>query len=82
MFGGDLAPPFSPANSLSWFNDMGSTPSTPSLEHTPNMPLLTGNAFEQPFLPQDLWQMPMTFEWDWADVSGQIPPWDGSNNAL
>jgi hypothetical protein len=82
MFGGDLAPPFSPANSLSWFNDMGSNPSTPSIEHTPNMPLLTGNAFEQPFLPQDLWQMPMTFEWDWADVSGQIPPWDGSNNPL
>lgn len=79
MFGGDLSQPFPPANSLSWFNDIGSAPSTPSIEH--NMPLLTGNSFEQPFVPQDLWQMPMTFEWDWADVSGQLP-WDGSNSAL
>jgi len=27
-------------------------------------------AFQQPFVPQDLWQMPMTLEWDWADVGG------------
>ncbi|KAF2455946.1 fungal-specific transcription factor domain-containing protein [Lineolata rhizophorae] len=26
--------------------------------------------FQQPFVPQDLWQMPMTLEWDWADMSG------------
>ena len=25
-------------------------------------------SFQQPFVPQDLWQMPMTLEWDWADV--------------
>ncbi|KAI9837978.1 MAG: hypothetical protein M1819_006132 [Sarea resinae] len=24
----------------------------------------------QPFVPQDLWQMPMTLEWDWADMTG------------
>lgn len=24
--------------------------------------------FQQPFVPQDLWQMPMTLEWDWADI--------------
>jgi len=30
--------------------------------------------FQQPFVPQDLWQMPMTLEWDWADVGmGAIP---------
>ncbi len=23
-------------------------------------------AFQQPFVPQDLWQMPMTLEWDWS----------------
>lgn len=28
---------------------------------------LSGGAFQQPFVPQDLWAMPMTFEWDWAD---------------
>lgn len=26
-------------------------------------------SFQQPFVPQDLWQMPMTLEWDWADLS-------------
>ncbi|OJD36257.1 fungal specific transcription factor domain-containing protein [Diplodia corticola] len=29
-----------------------------------------GAAFQQPFVPQDLWQMPMTLEWDWADMTG------------
>lgn len=29
-----------------------------------------GQAFQQPFVPQDLWQMPMTLEWDWADMTG------------
>lgn len=28
-------------------------------------------SFQQPFVPQDLWQMPMTFEWDWAAEFGQ-----------
>lgn len=27
-------------------------------------------SFDQPFVPQDLWQMPMTLEWDWADMTG------------
>ncbi|KAJ5094569.1 hypothetical protein N7456_010430 [Penicillium angulare] len=29
--------------------------------------------FQQPFVPQDLWQMPMTIEWDWADMSTNFP---------
>lgn len=29
--------------------------------------------FQQPFVPQDLWQMPMTIEWDWADMSSNFP---------
>jgi len=28
-----------------------------------------GNTFQYPFVPQDLWQMPMTLEWDWADMT-------------
>lgn len=32
-------------------------------------PLNVGS-FQQPFVPQDLWQMPMTLEWDWADMQG------------
>jgi hypothetical protein len=30
---------------------------------------LNFGAFQQPFVPQDLWQMPMTLEWDWADMT-------------
>ena len=29
-----------------------------------------GNSFGHPFVPQDLWQMPMTLDWDWADMTG------------
>ncbi len=35
----------------------------------PNSPL-NANSFQQPFVPPDLWQMPMTLEWDWADMTG------------
>lgn len=34
---------------------------------------MSGNgasSFQQPFVPQDLWQMPMTLEWDWAEGLG------------
>ncbi|RAL06710.1 transcription factor atrR [Aspergillus homomorphus CBS 101889] len=31
------------------------------------------SSFQQPFVPQDLWQMPMTIEWDWADMSNNFP---------
>ncbi|KAJ9634296.1 hypothetical protein H2204_006373 [Knufia peltigerae] len=40
--------------------DMGQMPSA-------TMSPLNVGSFQQPFVPQDLWQMPMTFEWDWAD---------------
>lgn len=41
-----------------------------------------GGPFQQPFVPQDLWQMPMTLEWDWAEGLGlgsftPGPGWDG-----
>jgi hypothetical protein len=35
---------------------------------------LNMNIFQQPFVPQDLWQMPMTLEWDWADMTGGAYP--------
>lgn len=31
-------------------------------------------SFQQPFVPHDLWQMPMTLEWDWADMTGAVFP--------
>lgn len=35
------------------------------------------NTFQQPFVPQDLWQMPMTLEWDWANMTGgQYPSFE------
>ena len=40
----------------------GSFPSTESLSS------IDYSAFQQPFVPQELWQMPMTLEWDWADM--------------
>lgn len=36
--------------------------------------------FQQPFVPQDLWQMPMTIEWDWADMSTNFPPFEGAGS--
>lgn len=41
-----------------------------------------GGSFQQPFVPQDLWQMPMTLEWDWADFFGTGPGFDLSDPAL
>ena len=35
---------------------------------------LNMGSFQQPFVPQDLWQMPMTLEWDWADISNMTYP--------
>lgn len=32
------------------------------------------SGFQQPFVPQDLWQMPMSLEWDWADMTGGVYP--------
>ena len=29
-----------------------------------------GSLFHQSFVPQDLWQMPMSLDWDWADAAG------------
>lgn len=49
-----------------------------SYDASPNMA-----PFQQPFVPQDLWQMPMTIEWDWADMSTNFPVFEsggvGSN---
>lgn len=47
-------------------------------------PLLNAGSFQQPFVPQDLWQMPMTLEWDWADMTSDMagpsyPGFDGVN---
>lgn len=38
-------------------------------------------SFQQPFVPQDLWQMPMTIEWDWADMSTTFPGFDAGGDS-
>ncbi|RMZ90761.1 hypothetical protein DV736_g1999, partial [Chaetothyriales sp. CBS 134916] len=43
--------------------------SNQQLPSTGLSPTDTGS-FQHPFLPQDLWQMPMTLEWDWAGLTG------------
>lgn len=40
--------------------------------------LPTLNSFQQPFVPQDLWSMPMTLEWDWADMLNYGGAFEGS----
>ncbi|KAJ5920860.1 hypothetical protein N7466_009186 [Penicillium verhagenii] len=53
-------------------NQMDSVPfgeQAPIGQSSPNM----AGSFQQPFVPQDLWQMPMTIEWDWADMSSNFP---------
>ncbi|TLD37047.1 hypothetical protein E2P81_ATG02829 [Venturia nashicola] len=40
-----------------------------------------GNMFSGPFVPQDLWQMPMTLDWDWADLTGGYTGFDDPNVA-
>ena len=37
------------------------------------------SAFQQPFVPQDLWQMPMTLEWDWAEMANGFGFGNGEN---
>ena len=56
--------------------DAGQHP-MPDMSHfptdNPTSPLNMG-AFQQPFVPQDLWNMNMTLEWDWADMNGGFEP--------
>lgn len=66
------------------FSDMMTTPSLdtnfthppPGSTPTSTMsPSYFGQSFQQPFVPQDLWQMPMTLEWDmWTDLNNQALP--------
>ena len=45
----------------------------PQFSNSDGSPMNMGS-FQQPFVPQDLWQMPMTLEWDWADMTGMSYP--------
>lgn len=69
---GQLSPAFSQkSNDLSHNQYASSDGQTYQPSDGPS-PLSFNNmgSFDQPFVPQDLWQMPMTLEWDWADMTG------------
>lgn len=69
---GQLSPDFSQnSNDLSRHHYASSDGQTYPPSDGPS-PLSFNNmgSFDQPFVPQDLWQMPMTLEWDWADMTG------------
>lgn len=53
--GSGMSPTF-PENDMQQFGNLGNSP-------------LNMGSFQQPFVPQDLWQMPQTLEWDWADFN-------------
>ena len=44
-------------------------------------PFSLGTSFQHPFVPQDLWQMPMTLEWDWADMTSGFAGMESSFEA-
>lgn len=80
-FGGNLqgfSPDLSSMNIPMDFSGADFPTMTPSngMENLPNgdpsgqysNELLNIGSFQQPFVPQDLWSMPMTLEWDWADM--------------
>jgi hypothetical protein len=72
-FNGMMTPP----------NGLGNT-ITDGQENSSNMasPLNFGT-FQQPFVPQDLWQMPMTLEWDWADMTNAgFPGYDNPTSGI
>ncbi|TEA22425.1 Fusaridione A cluster transcription factor fsdR [Colletotrichum sidae] len=37
-------------------------------------PVNVGASYQQPLLPQDLFSLPMTLDWDWAEMSGGAYP--------
>ncbi|KAF4555657.1 Fungal specific transcription factor domain-containing protein 37 [Elsinoe fawcettii] len=82
-WGHEMPPPTSSTNGFYPHTADFSQPSMSSAQPAPvGMPqfsdadisaMTNGNTFQQPFVPQDLWQMPMTLEWDWSDV-GMMGP--------
>jgi hypothetical protein len=62
---GDFGDVLTPQNGFgSGFSDAGGQPYPASAMSPLNL-----GSFQHPFVPQDLWQMPMTLEWDWAEMT-------------
>lgn len=50
-------------NPFTEFSDMG--------QFGPGIGSPLNVGFQQPFLPQEMWQMPMNYEWDWTATQGE-----------
>lgn len=68
---GQFGSPSMPAQML---QQQTSLPNTSSVDVNSinNLNSIAMGQFDQTFnnVPQDLWKMPMTLEWDWADMTG------------
>ncbi|KAH8888668.1 hypothetical protein GQ53DRAFT_227831 [Thozetella sp. PMI_491] len=61
------------------FADMTGFGSIQSMQHPPQFPNGVqsppmGSGYQQPTLPADLFSLPMTLDWDWAEMSGGAYP--------
>lgn len=55
---------------LTGFGQLHNGPPPPPLQSPPAQ----GAGFQQPLIPQDLYALPMSFDWDWAEMSGGAYP--------
>lgn len=46
----------------------------------PSMGIGLGGLHQVPYMPQELWQMPMSLEWDWPDLSMGGTSWSTGQN--
>jgi len=60
----------------------GSGMPSQSIENPGLDPFSTGGSYQHPFVPQDLWQMPMTLEWDWAEMTSGFGGMEGVVGAV
>ncbi|KAF2032400.1 hypothetical protein EK21DRAFT_87258 [Setomelanomma holmii] len=71
----------SPGMTAQMLQQQGSLPNTTGIDANgiSNLNAMAMGQFDQNFnnVPQDLWKMPMTLEWDWADMTGYSGYEDG-----
>lgn len=56
---------------LTGFGQLNSQVPPPPLQSPPSA---GGGMFQQPLIPRDLYSLPMSFDWDWAEMSGGAYP--------
>lgn len=69
-FGGGDPMEFTSFAELTGFGQLPNSGPPPPLRSPPAQ----GMGFQQPLIPQDLYQLPMSFDWDWAEMSGGAYP--------